>query len=415
MRFLLALSLAALCLVPISAGAQSRLDDAGAVLESRNWALEEAWETLAGAGLPLIEPHPIDEDLARVTFAYRGDPTITGVRLDSVVNAPEAAPIVADYRRDFTLPMQRLAGSQIWTLTLDIPRDVQAVYSFLIESGQSTYRRTDPANRRSLRGLDGESLLVLDRVGDPSAWWPVAQHQAREMAALVVDSEALGRSVLVQHYPAPDAPPDAPVLVLYDAFLWSIRVPAWEIAHNLAEAGLIPPTHVVLIDQLDEASAGHAYADQAAFLADELLPDLRDRAGIAARRETVVVAGASRRGLSAVIAGLQRPDEIGGVLSLSGSFYWAPQGERPEWLLRRLTPDPGPAARFYLAAGSLEYVRTSTNRGHVMLDTNRRIAQALGDVGYEVEFEVFAGGHDVAAWRAALAEGLVALLGDADE
>jgi enterochelin esterase-like enzyme len=410
----------ALCLATIICGSgpalgQSRLDDAGRVLADRQWAVEEAWRVLAEPGLPLIEPHPHDAALARVTFAYRGDPTITGVRLDSVINAPEAAPIVTDYSRDFTLPLRRLSDSMIWTLTVDVPRDVQASYSFLVESDIGVHRRTDTANRRRLRGLDGANLLVLDQVGNPSAWWPVPERQARPLTGMALQSEALDRTVLLQAFLAPDAEADAPVLIVYDAFLWGVRAPAWEIVHNLSRDGLIPSTHVVLIDQLDRESARTAYADQAAFVADELLPFLREEAGIAVPAAEIVVAGASRRGLSAVISALERPDAVTAALSLSGSFYWAPDGERPEWLLRQLTPSLTPTARFYIAAGSLEYVRTSTNRGHVMLDTNRRFARALSDAGYQAELDVFAGGHDVAAWRAALAEGLVALLGEADE
>lgn len=393
------------------ASAQSRLDDAAAILEQREWAVEQAWAVLAEPSLPLVEPHPDDDNLARVTFAWRGDPTVTGVRLDSVVNAPYAAPVVSNYTRDFTLPMTRLEGSLIWSITLDVPRDVQASYSFLVESAGGTYRRTDPANPRRLQGRDGETLLMLDRIEQRDLLAPVAEDKTRQADALALDSVHLDRTVLLQLYRAPGAGPDAPVLVLYDAFLWGVREPAWEIVQNLADAGTIPPTHVVLIDQLDPESAAHAYADQGDFIARELLPFLRFRAGIAENRDGIIIAGASRRGLSAAITAMEHPAEIGGVLSLSGSFYWAPPGEEPEWFIRRLMPATIGLLRFHLAAGTLEYVHTSTNQGHVMLDTNRRLYAAMEDAGYRVSYDEFPGGHDVAAWRTGLADGLAELLG----
>jgi len=180
---------------------------------------------------------------------------------------------------------------------------------------------------------------------------------------------------------------------------------------RLAEAGEIPATHLVLIDQLDPASATRAYADQAVFIADEVLPTLREEAGLTPQRETTLVAGASRRGLSVSLTALSRPDLIGGVISLSGSFYWAPEGEAPEWAARQLTQAPVPSPVFHLAAGRLETVLTATNRGHVMLDANRAMAEALHAQGYAAELVVYPGGHDIAGWRSALADGLVTLLG----
>jgi len=72
---------------------------------------------------------------------------------------------------------------------------------------------------------------------------------------------------------------------------------------------------------------------------------------------------------------------------------------------------PAEAPRFHLAAGRLEYVETTTNDGHVMLATNRRFQVALARAGYDAELRIFPGGHDIAGWRHALAEGLVDLLG----
>lgn len=421
MRLRFAAGLIAACLLAGPAHAASdapppgldpaAVSEAAALLAGQPYAVGQAWQILSAGGLPLIRPHPQDETLARVTFAIRAPAEARAVRFDSVVNAPYAAPVIADYRRDFTLPMQRIAGSPIWAITLDVPRDVQAVYSFLVELPGGTVRHADSANPRRLGGQASESVLTLDRSADRSVLRPRREPPAGE--SLTIDSEALGRPVSVRLYRAAGtASETAPVIVLYDAFLWDVRAPAWQIAANLAGQGRIEPVNLVLVDRLDEASASHAYDDQGAFLIGELLPHLRSEAGLAARPRDVILAGASRRGLAATRAALNHPAEIGGVIALSGSFYWSPPDEAPQWLARQVTPaDPAAAPRFYLAAGSLEYVHTATNRGHVMLQTNRAMQAALSEAGYPAELHVYPGGHDIAAWRLAFADGLVAMLG----
>lgn len=378
-------------------------------------AVEQVWTQLSRGGLPRIEPIAGDAGRSRVTFFYKAGSDVTGVRLNSVINAVQVDWPVEDFVRDYTLPMQRLGGSPIWRLSLDIPRDVQASYSFLVTRPGGTDRVTDPHNPRHLRGRAAEAVLSLDRVGDVSVLAPVPPSWLPAAETRQVASDALSRPVSLDIHPAAGGTAASPVLILYDAFNWGGRAPAWEIVHNLAESGDIPPMHVVLIDQLDPGSDESLYADQSAFIVDELLPFLRAEYGWQLSRRDVVLGGASRRGLSAAITGLSRPAAIGAVLSLSGSFYWAPPGEAPEWLARQLAEAPGEAPRFLLAAGSLEHVVTSTNQGHVMLETNRNMAGALNAAGYQTGLHIYPGGHDIAAWRLALADSLQTLFAPADQ
>tara|TARA_R110002073_G_scaffold1785_3_gene12803 strand:+ start:1287 stop:2543 length:1257 start_codon:yes stop_codon:yes gene_type:complete len=407
MPLLLALMLAALPLddAPAASDAVS-LAEMETLLSEQPGAVEQAWTQLTRDGLPRIEPIAGDPERLRVTFFYKAGNDVTEVRLNSVVNALRVDWPVEDFFRDYALPMQRLADSPIWSLSLDVPRDVQASYSFIAISPRGTERVTDPHNPRHLRGRSAEAVLSLDRAGDLSALAPVPQSWLPATELRMIESEALARHVSLEFHPAAEGDEASPVLILYDAFNWGGRAPAWEIVHNLSEAGRIPAMHVVLIDQLDPDSEQSRYADQSAFIVDELLPFLRSEFGLRLSRQDVLLGGASRRGLSATITGLARPGAIGAVLSLSGSFYWAPPGEAPEWLARQLADAPAEAPHFLLAAGSLEYIVTSTNQGHVMLETNRNMAAALGAAGYQIGIHIYPGGHDIAAWRLALADSL---------
>lgn len=386
-----------------------RLSEAARALAINPGAARAVFAELARHGLPLVEPDPEDAAFARVSFVYAAGPNASAVWLDSAVNAPWAAAMVSDYERDFLIPLYPLGGG-LWGVTLRLPRETRAAYAFVTAREDAMpERRADSAAHSRLRGADGESVFALDRA--PSQPWNAALPPERRETAqrLVIASAALGREVAVDVWtPEGDAPAHA--LILFGAFQWGVRAPAWETARRLTEAGLAPPLLVALIDELDDASALAAYADTGAFIAGELLPALRARWLLTEGAEAVTVAGASRRGLAAVIAAIERPDAVGAAISLSGSFYWAPQGEGFEWLARRVAalPAPGPA-RIHLAAGSMETVVTSTNHGHVMVETNRRLAHALSERGWRVSHAEFSGGHDLSQWRGALAEGLIAI------
>jgi enterochelin esterase family protein len=53
--------------------------------------------------------------------------------------------------------------------------------------------------------------------------------------------------------------------------------------------------------------------------------------------------------------------------------------------------------------------------GNSILLTTRNLRDVLRAKGYEVHFQEFAGGHGYLSWRGTLADGLIALLGNARE
>ena len=374
-------------------------------------AARAVWNELAAAGPVRVEPHPFRPDRRLLTFVFDAPPGARRVRLDTVLAEPYARQPVRDYVEDFTLPMRRLARSDIWTVTIDTPDTAIAAYSLLVDMPDgAALRLGDNANPARLEGENGEALFIIGRA--PDQRWSLARRDRTypEPEFINVQSARLGGEERVTLYRAPDGDAASPVLIIQDSFLWSVRAPAGRIAANLAADGRIPPVHVVLVDSVDAQSAAHAYGREGDWIADDLLPALAAY-GLTPERRHVAVAGASRRGLAAARAALDRPDAIGAALSLSGSFYWAPPGEAPEWLARSLRPAGPDAPRLFLAAGSLETVVTEANAGHVMLAANRNMAAALEDAGYETALRIYAGGHDIAGWRGALARGLVWLWG----
>lgn len=381
---------------------------AEAELRLRPHAGDEVWRALVRGGAPIIRPDPVRPGFVRATFLYRAATNVEEVRLDSILNAVEVEGRVTDYVRDFTLPLTQVGGSQIWARTLSVPENSEAVYSFLVRTPAGVRRRSDGANPRRLRGGDAESVFFANPGSIHPAIRPVPFSSRLTENAFTIDSVALERPVFMAVYTHPEAQPRSPVLVIYDSFLWGVRAPAVEIVQNLVARGAIEPVNVVLIDQLDTAGADNQYRDQLGFLEDELPTALAER-GILGQR---IIAGASRRGLVAVMAGLDQPEAVEAVISLSGSFYWSPDGEAPEWLARNVAEAREDRPRFILAAGQLEYVETSTNQGHVMLEANRNMARALAARDHEVDLIIYQGGHDVAGWRSALARALELLFSE---
>jgi len=64
------------------------------------------------------------------------------------------------------------------------------------------------------------------------------------------------------------------------------------------------------------------------FLAKELVPWSREKYHTTHEAAKTVVAGSSFGGLAAVFAGLRHPEVFGNVVSLSGSFWWKPDGKK---------------------------------------------------------------------------------------
>ena len=117
-----------------------------------------------------------------------------------------------------------------------------------------------------------------------------------------------------------------------------------------------------------------------------------------------VAAGSSYGGLAAVSAAWHYPDIFGGVISLSGSFWWKPASEQePEWLIKQVARSPKLALRFYLEVGLMESYP-------MQIAANRHLRDALMSRGYLARYTEYDGGHSFLNWSGGTANGLKFLL-----
>jgi len=385
---------------------------------------EAFWREMAQQGTPLVEPWSEGERL--VTFLWRG--ARHGVRLFGSPSGNHE-------------PLQRLGASDVWWASFVMPRDVRLSYGLApdvpdIDATALEQRRAilatlqrDPLNPRTwgaglgtdagaapVDGYQGRSVLQLPDA--PPQPWLAARPgvPAGRLQRFWLPSEALGNGRDVWLYTPADwgrAPAgQRALLVLFDAHAYLHDVPAPRIVDNLHADGLIPSTAIALVANASsdlratELPPNPRFAD---FIGGTLMPWLATQ-GVDVPAARTVVAGSSFGGLASAYVALRHPERFGQVLSLSGSYWWAPPGEAPNALARWWSAAPRQPVRFYLDAGRYESARGGQAG---ILETNRELAAALRARGYEVTALEHSTGHDYVHWQGALACGLVALLNPA--
>jgi enterochelin esterase family protein len=213
-------------------------------------------------------------------------------------------------------------------------------------------------------------------------------------------------------YTPPDyTPTNTPLglVLLLDGWEYLNFIPTPTILDNMIHQGVIPPLIAVLLTIPDRGHELGCYPPFVDFLAQELLPFVRERYRVTSDPDQAIVGGASLGGLAAAYAGLQRPDLFGNVLSQSGSYWWKPEGDtESEWLSRQFAAHPREHLRFYLEIGLLEDL-PSTADAPSMLTVNRHLRTVLQAKGYPVHYVEFNGRHDYCNWQGGLSDGLASL------
>ena len=374
------------------------------------------WAQVAEEGTPMVESTKGERFI--LTFLARG--ADTNVRL-------LGGPTNDIY--DF----ERLGDSDVWFLSFEVPSG--ALFSYKIApdvpefDGPARQRRVailakamaDPLNthpwpvdapdaykQSSTYRLEGGSLAPWhDDRGSPKG--TLTRHH--------LTSEALGNTRDVWLYRSAGfdtSNVDTPLLILFDAESYREDGHVLSIVDNLVAAGALPPLAVALVSPIDlrirakELPNDDAFAD---LIAKDLLALVTKETGLTARAARTVLAGSSFGGLGSTTIALKHPDTFGNVLSLSGSYWWSPQGSEAmeNYVAAQIATEVPKPIRFFLAAGLFETARDGSFAG--ILLPNRHLRDLLIAKGYEVEHREYPAGHDIFAWREILPLGLIALIG----
>lgn len=375
-------------------------------------ALKRFWKEVAHTGAPLIEPISGEKDYSYVTFLWRGgDGTRNVLIFDGIAGF------------DAKDRMQRISDTDVWYKTYRVRNDARFAYNLSPNDSLQPFDeikgddamkerlaafRTDPLNPRhcpttfGAYGTDSSYVQLPD--AGPLLWSSSARGVARgRLEEAQIHSEILHRDKKLWIYTPPRYRRTAqyPLLVLFDGDrnrMWMPKILDLMIARKK-----IPPLLVVMTDESvpsirnSELPCNTDFAD---FLAKELVPWAQRSYGATTSPQRTIVAGSSYGGLAAVFAGLRHPEVLGNVISLSGSFWWKPEGTAEgEWLVRQMADSPKLPLRFYQEVGLMEV-------GFGQIESNRHMHQALIAKGYPAGYAEFDGGHSFLTWSQGMVRGL---------
>lgn len=372
---------------------------------SNGSAVQQFWEEMKTNGTPLIEPIQGDDSHSLVTFLWRAQGGTQNVAVVGAIDGAEPA----------KNQMLHIAGSDVWYLSYEIRNDARFAYalspndsllSLLDPARNSMAFKPDPLNPRHLPDLYSSWVELPN--APPEPWASVAGsggelHETKFSSALLKND----RPVWI-YTPAGFDPRGKryPLLVLFDGAAYTVATaPAQTILDDLIAKGRIPPVVAILVGNTDRARELMCSINFSDFLAKELVPWAQEKYHATMDASQTVVAGSSLGGLAASFIAFTHPEVFGKVLSMSGSYWWKPNGDlEPEWLARQFADSPRLPLRLFVSVGSMEEPANQ-------LVTNRHFRDVLRAKGYAVEYGEFNGIHGYLTWRRVLWEGLAALFG----
>lgn len=402
-------------------------------------AVATFWSEIEQVGSPLIERDPDEPCSCTVTFLWRETEPIENVVV--MEGYEDDDPTMRKQQ------MTKLPDSDVWYRTLRMRSDIHGSYRLLPNDTFEPYAGPDQEKRFAKLMLDplnpnrvmparfprieqpvwedGSIFALPDANPLPANQLPTDVPHG-EVIETVITSAALGgdRRVWI-HIPTnlKETTKEIPLLIQVDG-AWCLGVLdiPWLIDGMVAE-DQIPPVITAMVDTVDRGNdlpCNSAFAD---FLADELIPWLRESYSISNDPKDIIVAGQSYGGLAATWAGLKRPDAIGNVLCQSGSFWWWPEigtsrGNKVlgtetnhAWLPGYVARAPKVDVRFWLEAGLMED-GPFLHRGPSLLTCHRHMRDVLIAKNYDVAYREFASGHDFHVWRGLYPDGLRYFLAD---
>jgi enterochelin esterase-like enzyme len=409
------LRLPALAPAPRIAELSARVPSARLTGESPR-VIAEFWGRLAREGAPIIDVYPADSAYMLVTFVYRDTAGIQRLVLTNGVAGwlPELA------------ELHLLEGTDIWYRSIVLPKNVRISYGFekngsllpfWADTGAATAfsrSRKDPLNPNT----DSSTLVAGTRsklVGPAATPQPfVIRHPS--VAAGRVDSISLESGILRERRRAWVYTPAGfrirerlPLLVLFDggAYLSDAFIPTATILDNMIAQKKIPPIVAVFVDnpvskRRQELECNAAFSG---YVVTELLPSLRASYGFTDDPKNSAIGGSSHGALESVCTVVRYPGVFGHVISQSGSYWWAPRFEEPEWPARTFAVTKRTPERFYMDVGGYEIDGTA-NGGPGQVVANRHFRDILRAKGYDVSYQEFPGAHEYFNWRGTLSTAL---------
>lgn len=400
-------------------------DDSKAILALRErinsgdaTAASAFWAAVEKNGAPLIEATPNGNGFSLVTFLWKGDDQTRNVVIFDGVAGFDA--------KD---RMSRLGSTNIWYKTYRVRNDARFAYnlspndslqSFDDVKGDEAMRirlaslKVDPLNPHrcptTFGGYGAESSYVELPDAPPlvgnSTVEGIPRGKVEQTAIYSGRLKANKKLWVYTPFHFSNKHERYPLLVVFDGDRNVMWIP--KILDILIAQHRIDPMVAVMTDESipsvrrTELPCNPQFAN---FLADELAPWARRNYHASMGPERTIAAGSSFGGLASVFAGLKHSEVFGNVISLSGSFWWKPEGsQESEWLTKSIVASSRLPLRFYIEVGLMESYP-------MQIESNRRMRDSLIAKGYPIRYFEYDGGHSFLNWSVGMVNGLQFLAG----
>lgn len=331
----------------------------------------------------------------RVTFAFRG-------HADAV------------YLRHWTFglpaeqPFERVPGSDLWLLSIEIPERSRVEYKLEIQQGGNRRLIQDPLNPNLATDPYGANSVVKS-LGYEEPWWSLHDPEARpgriEELRFVSDAFRGPRPIKVYLPARFNQDRRYPLLVMHDGSDFLRFTELDTVLDNLIHRQEIPPMIVALIDSRHRLTEYADDENHARFVAEELVQALQERFPLIEDPSARAIAGASFGAVAALSTAWRHPGVFDRLLLLSGSFAFTDIGVHDRGpvfdpvvrFVNAFRKDPGkPAKAVYLSCGTYES----------LIYYNRSMLPLLQSTGMTVKYTEARDGHNWENWRDRLREGL---------
>ncbi len=343
---------------------------------------------LAGHDFPLVEGDS-------VTFVWTG--AANEVRLRHFI-----------FGLPTSVPFARVAGTDLWHLTLELPHGSRVEYKIEVTREGSTEWIEDPRNPLRARDPFGANSVVHAHGYAAPEWTrPDPETRRGNVTPHALASAALGREARFDVYlPARFRPTRRyPLLVVHDGGDYLAYAGLQTVLDNLVHRGELADIIVACSHPVRRLVEYADHAPHAAFITDELVPWMAERYPLVDAPEARCLMGASFGAVAALSTAVRAPGRYGRLLLQSGSFAFTDIGASPRG------PAFEPVVRFVNEFRDRprrvsERVYVSCGQYESLIYENRSLVPLLGATGMEVKYEEARDGHNWENWRDRLRAGL---------
>ncbi len=321
-----------------------------------------------------------------------------------------AVRLVADlYKRRPNPEFSRVNG--VWELHLPLPAADRVEYLLELERRNGARELIPDPRARAVPGPFGpKSELLLPRYTSPA--WTAEQAPAGEVEPFALPCPTLHTQVEGLLWSPAGTKPERPLplLLAHDGPEYAAYSDLVHLLDVATASGQLPPLRAALLAPPERDEHYSASARYAVALGRDILPALRELAPSTPGSRPAGL-GASLGALALLHAHRRYPELFAALFLQSGSFFRRPHDAHESGF-----PRFGRIVRFVTSVRTTETwlqpvpVVLTCGTAEENLGSNRALARALHDQGYEVALVETRDAHNWVSWRDALHPHLAALL-----